>query len=108
VRDPLGQAKLEQGLRLLPIVPLLGATRGTACYMPTWPQYTADDLAQLMARVEKRIDAVLDRLVQQYFKTNNILVRLIAKLVLGRKKRDMAAFVEKTVVADLRRMGLMK
>lgn len=108
VRDELGQPKQEQGLRLLPIVPLLGAIRGTACYMPTWPEYTAADLARLMERVEKRIDVVLDRLVEQYFKTNNILVRLIAGLVLGRKKRDVAAFVEKTVAADLRRMQLMR
>ncbi|MEW6165443.1 MAG: patatin-like phospholipase family protein [Pseudomonadota bacterium] len=108
VRDPYGQPVLREGRRLLPIVPLVGAIRSTACLMPEWPRYGAADLKQLMAGVERRLDLVLDRLVRQHFRTHNPVVRLIAKLVLGRKKRDIAAYIEKTVAADLGRMKLME
>lgn len=108
VRDAAGVCRIANGLRLLPVIPLVGAVAEGDCHRPAWPRYTPDDLAQLMARVEKRIDVVLDRLVNQYFKTNNFFLRLVAKLVLGRKKNDVRDFVQQTVRADLQRMELMK
>lgn len=108
VRDVHGQCRRAGGLRLLPIIPLFGAAGHTDCHKPTWPHYTADDLARLMRRVERRVDAVLERLVNQYFRTNNLILRFIARMVLGRKKHDVVEFARTTVAADLRRMGLME
>lgn len=108
VRDAQGECRRGDGLRLLPIIPLLGAAGAGDCHKPAWPRYAQEDLERLMRRVERRIDVVLDHLVTQYFKTNNLIVRFIAKLVLGRKQRDVADFVRETVAADLRRMGLME
>lgn len=107
VRDTSGKPKMKDEQRFLPIIPLIGQAKVT-CYQAQWPQYTSDDLAQLMERIESRVDVVLDRLVNQYFKSNNPFVRFVAKLVLGRKKKDMVAFAQQKVTSDLKKMHLIK
>lgn len=107
VRDTNGQPKLKDGQRLLPIIPLVGKAK-VPCYLAPWPEYTSDDLAQLIERIESRVDIVLDRLVDQYFKKNNPIVRFVTKLVLGRKKKDVVEFVEEKVTTDLTKMQLMR
>jgi hypothetical protein len=52
-------------------------------------------------------DVVLDRLVNQYFKSNNVFFRFVAKLILGRKKKDMVEFAQQKVTTDLKKMKLM-
>jgi hypothetical protein len=47
-------------------------------------------------------------MVDQYFKTNNLLVRFIAKIVLGRKKKDLVEFAQHRVTADLKKMQLIR
>lgn len=106
-RDTAGQAHAVDGQRLLPIIPLVGAAR-VPCPVAQWPRYTQDDLAGLEKRLEKRVELVFDRLVNQYFKSNNPLVRFVAKVVLGRKKNDVLAYAREKVEADLRKMGLLR
>lgn len=106
VRDAQGQPVSEAGRRFLPIIPLVGESV-RECPATAWPRYTQADLEQLLARLEGRVDVVLDRLVGQYFKANNPVVRFVARLVLGRKKKDVVAFVKQKVSADLGNMGLM-
>ncbi|MBT9568746.1 MAG: patatin-like phospholipase family protein [Thiobacillus sp.] len=108
VRDDSGQPrKNEAGQRFLPIIPLVGEAR-PPCYKAEWPRYTTDDLAKLMERIESRVDVVLDHLVNQYFKSNNPFVRFVAKIVLGRKKKDVVALVQQKVTTDLEKMQLMR
>lgn len=106
VRDNSGQPKVRNGQRLLPVIPLIGEAN-VPCFQAKWPQYTLEDLAQLIKRIESRVDVVIDRLVSQYFKSNNIFVRFIAKLILGRKKKDVVEFAQQKVIADLKKMKLM-
>ncbi len=106
VKDAGGNPKIVDGQRLLPVIPVVGAAAAD-CHKPKWPSYTPDDLDQLLVRVEGRISVVLDRLVKQYFKSNSPLVRLIARIVMNRKKKDVVGYVGKMVTADLKRMGLM-
>lgn len=108
VRDSDGKPKLQNGQRLLPIIPLVGDARNTLCYQAEWPLYTLEDLAQLMARIESRADVVIDHLVNQYFKKNNLFVRLVAKIVFGQKKKDLVNFAHKKVISDLKKMNLMR
>ena len=107
VRNGAGDPMLLDGQRLLPIIPLVGAARDP-CYNPAWPRYTVDDLAKLTKRIERRVDVVLDRLVGQYWKSNNLFVRFVAKLILGRKKKDIVEFAREKITADLGAMGLMQ
>jgi len=106
VRKESGEPVLFNGQRLLPIIPLVGTARAE-CYKPAWPRYTVDDLAKLTKRIERRVDVVLDRLVGQYWKSNNLFVRFFAKLILGRKKEDIVEFAREKITADLGAMGLM-
>lgn len=107
VRDPdSDQPILADGQRFLPIIPLVGEAK-TPCYRAEWPRYSDRDLEQLVERVENRVGKVIDRLVGQYFKTNNLIVRLVARLVLGRKKADVVAFIRRKVAGDLKKMQLM-
>lgn len=107
VRDESGAPRTDGGQRLLPIVPLVGAARAP-CNVAQWPRYTQEDMDALLKRLERRVDVVLARLVEQYFKRDNPLLRLVARLVLGRKKRDVVEFVRERVTADLRRMKLIR
>lgn len=108
VKESDGQPKMENGQRFLPIIPLVGEARNTPCYQAEWPRYTAEDLDQLKERIEHRLGDVIDRLVNQYFKSNNFIVRFIAQIVLGKKKKDLVAFTQEMVVADLKKMQLMR
>jgi hypothetical protein len=107
VRDGAGQPKTENGQRFLPIIPLVGEV-SAPCYKAEWPRYTAADLTQLVERIDSRVGVVLDHMVDQYFKTNNLLVRFIAKIVLGRKKKDLVEFAQHRVTADLKKMQLIR
>lgn len=107
VRDPANQPILVKGQRLLPIIPLVGEVGDQACFKPSWPRYQADDLEKLVDGVSSRVDRVVDRLVEKYFKANNLFVRFIAKLIIGRKKEDVVQMVRQQVSGELRRMQLM-
>ncbi len=107
VRDGHRQPVVKDGQRLLPIIPLVGAAE-KECPSPPWPSYSREDLAQLLRQVEDRVDVVVDRLVSQYFKQHNCITRFVAKLVIGRKKRDIVAGAGKQVTSDLEKMGLMR
>jgi hypothetical protein len=107
VRNSAGQPRTEGGHRLLPIIPLVGEAR-KPCPVTQWPRYTREDLDTLLKRIEHRVEVVFDRLVNQYFKSNNPVVRFVAKVVLGRKKKDVVEFVREKITADLRKMLLMR
>ena len=107
VRDSkTDEPEREAGQRLLPIVPLVGAA-AVPCFEPQWPRYTQDDLDALCEKVGGRLDLVLGRLVDQYFDTDNILIRFGAKIFLRWKTDDIVDFVRKKVEGELRRMGIM-
>ncbi len=107
VKNSTGQPILENRQRFLAIIPLIGDAR-TSCHKAEWPCYTSVDLARLIDQIKKRVDVVIDRLVNQYFKSNNMFVRFVAKIVLGRKKKDVVEFVQKKVTSDLEKMNLME
>ena len=107
VRNSDGAAELHEGFRMLPVIPLVGEAR-TPCHQAQWPEYTQEDLDKLTEQLERRLDMVFERLVKQYFSGNNWAVRSIAKLVLGRKKKDVVGFALKKVSDSLRKMELMR
>jgi len=107
VRDPDTNAPVKRdNQRLLPIIPLVEKV-AAPCFTPQWPRYTQDDLSRLCDQLEQRVDLVLDRLVEQYFETNNIFIRWGANFFLSRKKKDIVDFVKQKVAGELRSMGLM-
>jgi len=97
---------MRDNQRLLPIIPLVGAA-AAACFAPQWPRYTADDLSRLCEKLKDRVALVLDRLVDQYFDTNNILIRWGAYFVLRRKTNEIVDFVRQKVQGELTKMGIM-
>ncbi len=107
VRDSAGLPKKINEQRLLPIIPLLGKAK-VDCVITAWPEYTSEDLSQLARQIESRVDIVLDRLIEQYFKSNNPIIRFSAKLILGRKKHDVVEYARKTITNDLKIMRLMR
>ncbi len=107
VRDPATDAPVRRdNQRLLPIIPLVGAA-DVPCFAPQWPLYTADNLSRLCEKLEERVALVLDRLVDQYFDTNNILIRIGAGFILRRKTDEIVDFVRNKVRGELTRMGIM-
>jgi len=107
VRDfATGAPEREAGERLLPIIPLVGAA-AVPCFAPQWPRYTEEDLDALCEKVDGRVDLVLGRLVDQYFDTDNPLIRFGARIFLRWKTDDIVGFVRKKVEGELKRMGIM-
>jgi predicted acylesterase/phospholipase RssA len=92
--------------RLLPIIPLIGSAR-LPCEALPWPRYASEDMTRLESQLEKRLGVVLDNLVSQYFATNNLLWRLAAKFVVGRKRKELLQYACDRVNSDLRRMNLL-
>ena len=95
----------ERGKRLLPIIPRVGDAL-PECFSPKWPTYTEADLEALSARLEKRVDVVVDRLLDQYF--DNWLMRTGAKLFLTGKKSELRDYVLEKIAKELAAMGLMQ
>lgn len=106
VRDETGAPVTLNGQKFLPIIPLVG-NAAAECFAPQWPSYTVRELDSLCEKVEARVELVLKRLVNQYFKTNNILIRFGASFFLRRKTADIVEFVRKTISQELIRMGIM-
>jgi len=107
VRDAKGAPQVRDGVRLLPIIPRVG-TAQVPCEALPWPSYGAGELATLTKAIERRLGLVLDRLVDQYFAKNNLLVRQGARLVARFKKDDLSQKVIGKIEADLKRFGLMR
>jgi len=107
VKTDDGQPKLKDGLRLLPIIPLVDSV-SESCVEPKWPLYTYDELNILTNQIESRVNIVFDRLVAQYFKSNNLIVRFIAKIIIGRKKNDTVEYVRQVIKDDLIKMALIE
>lgn len=105
-RDQRGLPKTADRQRLMRIIPLVGSA-AQPCFQAAWPIYTPDEMELLAGRIEDRVGLVLDRLVQQYFQSNNPLVRLIAKMVMGRKKKDLVNYARQLIEADLKKMEIM-
>jgi hypothetical protein len=103
-------AVIKDGQRLLPVIPLVdGVDLDSApCFEPQWPLYTYDELNTLTQQIESRVSLVFDRLVAQYFQTNNPIVRWIAKIIIGRKKNDTVQYVRGVIKDDLIRMELIE
>lgn len=99
------QAKLRDGQRLLPIIPLVGDAR-VECKAPQWPSYSKADMDQLMELAGTRSKAVLTRLVDQYLAQNKLL-KPMAKIIVRFKLRDIVNRLRTAVSADLKRMSLM-
>lgn len=107
VKDQDGNHILdENGLKILPIIPLVGAAF-PECKEFKWPNFNNNDLATLRSRLESRVDVVLDRLVNQYFKKKWSLTRTIARIVIGRKKGDIVDSTMEKVLKNLKEMKLM-
>lgn len=104
VKNDDGSPMLKDGLRLLPVIPLVGAAV-PPCAKPAWPHYSDDDLGNLMKRAEARLKIVSKRLVDQYFP--NFFLGWVAKLVIATRKKLILGKLETAVTTELRRMGLM-
>lgn len=105
VKNSDGLPILKDGQRLLPIIPVVDGL--SECFEPKWPLYTYDELNVLTSQIESRVNVVFDRLVAQYFKSNNPIVRFIAKIIIGQKKKDAVEYVRQAVKDDLIKMGLL-
>lgn len=97
---------LQDNQRLLPIISLVAAA-AEPCFSPAWPRYTQDDLSKLSTQTKEQVGIVLERLVEQYFESNNFFIRWGAKFFLSSKKNDIVDFVRKKVEGDLTAMELM-
>ncbi len=110
VKNPDGQPSLKDNLRQLPVIPLLPSvdTETAPCLKPIWPVYFYDELNVLTEQLEGRISIVFDRIVAQYFKSNNPIVRFIAKIIIGRKKNDVLDYVRQVIKDDLLERQLLE
>jgi hypothetical protein len=111
VKDAKGAAiKDKDGHLLLPIIPLVESVDidSAPCFEPQWPLYTYDELNILTQQIENRVSLVFDRVVAQYFQSNNPIVRWIAKIIIGRKKNDTVQYVRDVIKDDLIRMELIE
>jgi hypothetical protein len=106
VRDGSGAPERVDGKRLLPIIPVVGKARDE-CFAPQWPSYTEEDLDRLCEQVDKRVELVLGRLVDQYFGANSFLIRFGASFFLRWKTDDIVDYVRETVGDELKRMGII-
>lgn len=109
VKDETGAYRLDEKerVKLLPIIPLVGDA-ATSCPAVQWPSFNNNDLAKLRMQLEKRVDIVIDRLVQQYFYKMNCLYKLGAKFFIGKKKKDIVDFFISEIKKDLSRMDILK
>lgn len=106
VKGQDGQPVRSDGYRLLPIIPLVDGI--SECVEPKWPLYTYDELNVLSRQIENRVNVIFDRLVAQYFKSNNPIVHFIAKIIIGRKKSDTVEYVRQAIKDDLIKMDLIE
>jgi hypothetical protein len=106
VRDKEGQIELKDGMRLLPIIPLLGAAKSDCPKFP-WPHFSAQNMDELMGRVEVRLAAISKRLLDQYFHKKPI-VGFFMKVVLWQRRSDLMKLVRERVRKDLTAMELSK
>jgi hypothetical protein len=106
VKNTDGSPILKNGQRLLPIIPVVDGL--SECLEPKWPLYTYDELNVLTSQIESRVNVVFDRLVAQYFKSNNPIVRFIAQIIIGQKKKDAVEYVRQVVKDDLIKMELIE
>jgi len=106
-KDKSGNPKIKNRLRLLPIIPVTGVAN-VPCDAAKWPQYSDQDLNRLEEQLDKRVEIVMDRLVNQYFKSNNPFIRVIAKFVLGQKKKELVQLALGAICKDLKEMQLME
>jgi hypothetical protein len=100
--------KKKNDQRLLPIIPIVEREKKDECYQAEWPEFTQNDLTLLLEQIEDRADIVIDRLVDQYFKSNNPFVRFGAKFFIGHKKKDIVKAAEGKITKDLKNMQLMR
>jgi hypothetical protein len=107
VKDVGGSPVLYDGKRLLPVIPVVG-NAGRNCVQLDWPVYEQSDLDGLSRGIEQRLQLVLDKLVDQYFKGHRWYIRKLAKIAVRAKKDDLARWALQVVENDLKRMGLMK
>ncbi|OAI19413.1 hypothetical protein A1359_03725 [Methylomonas lenta] len=106
VKSTDNQPVFKDGYRLLPVIPLVDGL--SECVEPKWPTYTYDELNILTTQIESRVNVVFDRLVAQYFKSNNPIVRFIAKMIIGQKKTAAVEYVRQIVKDDLIKMELIE
>lgn len=69
---------------------------------------TYDEFNELTTQIQSRVNVVFDRLVAQYFKSNNPIVRFIAKMIIGQKKTDAVEYVRQVVKDDLIKLELIE
>ncbi|MEA3192822.1 MAG: hypothetical protein QOD26_1155 [Betaproteobacteria bacterium] len=98
--------RVVDGKRYLPIIPLVGAAKEVCEPLP-WPSYSGEDLERLQEQIAGRVDTVVDRLVAQYFESNNIFIRWGAGWFLGKKKDDIVKAARGKIALELSKMGLM-
>lgn len=106
-RDRSGAPIIRETQRLLPIVPLVDEAV-EVCAGLSWPSYSNAELELLGRRLDERFKVVMDRLIDQYFRDNNWLVRTGAKWLTRGKRDDLVDYVKKVVIRDLSRMGLLR
>lgn len=99
--------KTDDGQRLLPIIPLVGAA-SQPCYQAPWPAYSARELDQLGKQIGSRVAVVLDHLIDQYFGSSHWLFRWFARWGIGSKKKEIVASVLNIVSKDLIKMQLLR
>ena len=72
------------------------------------PKRLAESHEHSHEQIESRVNVVFDRLVAQYFKSNNPIVRFIAKIIIGQKKKDAVESIRQVVKDDLIKMELIE
>ena len=85
VKNTDGSPILKDGQRLLPIMPVIVVP--SECFEQKWPLYTYYELNVLTSQIEIRLNVVFDRLVAQYFKSHNPIVRFMAKIIIRQKRK---------------------
>lgn len=94
------RSEAEKQQRLLPIIPLLGDA-AEECRRPDWPEYGRRDLEALSSMIEKRLDMVLNRLVDQYATKGHLVPWIIKSLVRRRGRSRLTERVMEIIRKEL-------
>ena len=105
-KNDQGKPELENGQRLLPIIPLVGEAAKEVQQIQ-WPGFSQDQLPVLRKQIEERYNAVAEGLIEQFLGDKSVLVQQAALTVAHAKRGDVADFAMDKIVKDLKAFEML-
>ena len=104
---PFNHSVKDDDVPHLPIIPLVDdAAEPVPC--PSWPEYSAEELAELRRLLHRRLDRVVARLVEQSVSgvPSRVLLRMAWRLERGKLERSISEWIRSDLeIRDLLRHG---